>query len=103
MRRDFLIASVRGAACGAIAGTAIVLLLVMGGCGNPDSSIPPKPKPVVRIATAPDGTVLWRAWDDQRFQWIYFPSSGAQFSVSSGNVRRDVAVPTAVGDDNASR
>jgi hypothetical protein len=73
---------------------AILLPLVaLVACSRlPDSEIP-RDK-VVRVATAPDGTVLWGVRTGNRD--VYFASSGTRTTQSCGkNCTRSVEVPTA--------
>lgn len=74
--------------------TALLLaFLALAACSKlPDSEIP-RDK-IVRVATAPDGTVLWGVHTGNRD--VYFASSGTQTTESCGkNCTRSVQVPTA--------
>jgi hypothetical protein len=74
---------------------AILLPIAMlSACNNPPEANIPASQ-VVRVATAPDGTVLWGVRTGGRN--VYFASTGTQTTQSCGkNCVRPVQVPTAV-------
>lgn len=83
-------------------------VMMLASCGEPSSTAEPGASvrmaegDVVRIAVAPDGTVLWGV----RHQGIniYFASSGTRRHVTCGKgCTRTIYVPTAAATEDAAR
>jgi hypothetical protein len=50
---------------------------------------------VQKVRTAPDGTVLWRAWDRLQERTVYFSTHGTSYQEGCGKAcTRDVTVPS---------
>lgn len=77
----------------------LLALLALAGCGEPDAETAQERmtrlnagEEVLLVATAPDGTRLWRVYDRDYGVTVYFSSGGTQYRVSHGKSSSDERV-----------
>lgn len=42
-----------------------------------------------KLAETPDGTILWKVWDKEKSQTVYFSTSGTQWDERVGKTTRE--------------